>query len=157
VEHARASLRAPGVSAIQISVSLLDQASITEILPLAIDSNCGVIARNPRGQGSLTNEFSDIMAETYVHDAAEAALRQEAARRFSFLANEKRTLAQAAIKFVQQFNAVSVVVPRAVNLEQLSDILGTPDAPPLSADDMTRIAAATDANRSMLKSHPYRQ
>jgi aryl-alcohol dehydrogenase-like predicted oxidoreductase len=157
VEDARVSLRIPGISAIQITVSLLDQAAIPEILPLALRINCGVIARNPRGQGHLTSEFSDIMAETYVEDSTEAGLRQEAARHFGFLANEKRTMGQAAIKFVQQFNAISVVVPRAVNVAQLDDILGTLAAPPLSDRDIDLIATATELTRPMLKRHAYRQ
>jgi 1-deoxyxylulose-5-phosphate synthase len=156
VEDARVSLGIPGISAIQITISLLDQAAIPEILPLARRINCGVIARNPRGQGHLTTEFSDIMAETYVEDSAEAGLRQQAARHFGFLVNEKRTMGQAAIKFVQQFNAISVVVPRAVNLAQLDDILGTLTAPPLSDGDIELIDSATEMTRPMLKSHAYR-
>jgi aryl-alcohol dehydrogenase-like predicted oxidoreductase len=156
VDDARVALRIPGISAIQITVSLLDQAAIPEILPLARRINCGVIARNPRGQGHLTSELSDIMAETYVEDAAESRLRQEAAQHFGFLVHEKRTMGQAAIKFVQQFNAVSIVVPRAVNLVQLDDILGTLAAPPLSDRDIDRITTATELTRPMLKSHAYR-
>jgi len=157
VEDARVALRIPGIAAIQITLSLLDQAAVPEILPLAEQLNCGVIARNPRGQGHLTSEFDDIMAETYVQDSAEAALRREAAACFSFLINERRTMAQAAIKFVQQFGAVSVVVPRAVNLEQLSDVLGTLRAPAISAEEMARIVSISEDTRAMLKSHPYRK
>ncbi|MEX2149948.1 MAG: aldo/keto reductase [Steroidobacteraceae bacterium] len=157
IKDARVALGIPGVSAIQITISLLDQAAIPEILPLAKRMNCGVIARNPRGQGHLTSEYSDIMAETYVEDASEAELRQKAARRFSFLANEKRTIGQAAIKFVQQFDAIQVVVPRAVNLAQLNDVLGTLNSPPISVQDMAMVASTTESIRPMLKSHPYRR
>jgi aryl-alcohol dehydrogenase-like predicted oxidoreductase len=66
-------------------------------------------------------------------------------------------MAQAAIKFVQQFSAVSVVIPRAVNLEQLNDVLATPRAPPISVQEMARIAATTAKTCDMLKSHAYRQ
>jgi aryl-alcohol dehydrogenase-like predicted oxidoreductase len=66
VEDAHFSLKISEVSAIQIGVSLLDQAAVAEILPLAQRRNCAVIARNPRGQGHLTSDLSDITAETYV-------------------------------------------------------------------------------------------
>jgi aryl-alcohol dehydrogenase-like predicted oxidoreductase len=157
VADADIALRHPQVSAIQITVSLLEQAALPEILPRAKAANCGVIARNPRGQGHLTDAFADIMAETYVADSSEDRLRRLAARRFGFLVDERRTLAQAAIKFVQQFDAISVVIPRAVNVQQLNEILGSLEAPSLTPEDLVRIEAVAEETRSLLKSHPYRR
>lgn len=156
-EQALAALRVPGVSAIQVTLNLLDQSAVRDVLPLAERLNCGVIVRNPLGQGHLTGAFRDLMAETYDRDAAEEAAREQAARRFAFLANERRTLAQAAIRFVQQFIAVSVTVPRAVNLPQLEETLGTPGTPPLSPGELARIAATASVTQSMVATHPYRQ
>ncbi|MGH8129482.1 MAG: aldo/keto reductase [Steroidobacteraceae bacterium] len=155
VEEALAALCVPGLSAIQVTVSLLDQSAAADVLPMAQRLNCGVIARNPRGQGHLTSDYRDLMAETYVQDAAESELREQAARQFSFLAS-RRTLAQAAIQFAQHFSAVSVVLPRVVNLRQLEDVLGTPGAPALTPEELARIAAVTQTARHLLKSHPYR-
>jgi len=154
---ARAALRMPGLSAIQVTINLLDQSAVPEVLPLAQRLNCGVIARNPRAQGHLTNEYRDVMAETYDQDAAEAAAREQAAREFSYLANDRRTMAQAAIQFAQHLSAVSVVLPRVVNLQQLEEVLAAPAAPPLSAEELVRIAATASGAGRMLKSHPYRQ
>ena len=156
-DHALATLRVPGLSAIQITLNLLDQSAVAAVLPEAARLNCGVIARNPRGQGHLTSEYADVMAETYVQDIAEHDIRARAAREFGFLVREGRTLSQAAIQFVRQFDAVSVVVPRLVAARQLDEVLGIAAAPKLAPEEMARIAAVTRSYSGLLKTHPYRQ
>jgi len=155
VSDAILCLDLPGIAAVQIGVSLLDQVAITDFLNQAQQRSLGVIARNPRAQGHLTADFSDIMAETYVKSNAEAAERMLQARRYSFLANEARTLAQGALQFVLRLPGVTTAIPRAVDLPQLMENLGALTAPPLTDTDLARIdaqqstSAATGAEQTI--------
>jgi aryl-alcohol dehydrogenase-like predicted oxidoreductase len=73
---------------------------VEKILCSAQENKVGIIVRNPRGQGHLTNEFSDIMAETYAHNKKEHEEKKERAKQFQFLIKQNRTLVQAALHFV---------------------------------------------------------
>ena len=78
------------------------------------------------------------MAETYARNQREFEDRKNRAKGFQFLIKENRTLAQAALQFVLQLG-VSVVIPRAVDREQLEESLGTLTAPPLTEEELTDI------------------
>ena len=132
-------LKHPGISSVQITLNLLDNKCISDILSLAKEKKAGVIARNPRAQGHLTAEFSDIMAETYAKDYKEFQNKKEKAEKFSFLINNNRTLAQAAIQYVLGYKDVSTAIPRSVNSKQLIENLGELNALPLSESDLSKI------------------
>lgn len=138
VEDALICLKYPGISSVQVGISLLDQEAITKLLPIAKEKKLAVIARNPRAQGHLTNTLSDIMAETYARNQREFEERKNKAKQFQFLVKENRTLAQAALQFVLQLHGVSVVIPRAVNREQLEENLGALTGPPLTEVELER-------------------
>ena len=138
-EDAFICLKHPEISSIQITFNLLDKQSVKNILSSAKEKKIGIIARNPRAQGHLTKEFSDIMAETYAKDYKEYKNRKEKAKQFEFLVKNNRTLAQAALQYVLSFDGVTTAIPRAVNTKQLKEILGTFNAPQLSGSDISRI------------------
>jgi aryl-alcohol dehydrogenase-like predicted oxidoreductase len=146
VDDAVPCLDMPGIAAVQVGVSLLDQAAITKFLGRAEQRSLGVIVRNPRAQGHLTTELSDIMAETYAKSNAEVAERKQRAESFSFLASENRTLAQAALQFVLQLPGVTTAIPRAINVQQLMENLGALKAPSLTGAELARIAALQSAS-----------
>ncbi|MGH7801122.1 MAG: aldo/keto reductase [Thermodesulfobacteriota bacterium] len=139
VEDALICLKHPGISSVQVAISLLDQEAITKLLTLGKEKKLAVIGRNPRAQGHLTNTLSDIMAETYARNQREFEDRKNRAKKFQFLIKEDRTLAQAALQFVLQLHGVSVAIPRAVNCEQLEENVGALTAPPLTKEELTRI------------------
>src|SRR3989304_2937167 len=89
-----------GISSVQIMINLIEKKHSTEILKIANEKNVGIIARNPRAHGHLTDELSDIMAETYAQSKEEFDLKKEKAAKFKFLVNSHRTLAQAALRYV---------------------------------------------------------
>jgi aryl-alcohol dehydrogenase-like predicted oxidoreductase len=132
-------LKHSGISSIQVGISLLDQEAITKLLPVSQEKKLAIIARNPRAQGHLTNNLSDITAETYAKNQREYEDRKNRARKFQFLIKKNRTLAQAALQFVLQLDGVSVVIPRAINREQLEENLGALTAPPLTKEELERI------------------
>ncbi|MBI4228822.1 MAG: aldo/keto reductase [Deltaproteobacteria bacterium] len=139
VNDALICLRHPGISSVQVDISLLDQEAITKLLPLAQEKKLAVIARHPRATGLLTNNQSDIMGDASLHDQREFKDRRKKAKTFRFLIKEGRTMAQAAIQFVLQLQGVSAVLPRAVNRNQLDENLGALTAPPLTTEELTRI------------------
>lgn len=147
VNDAMACLDIPGIASVQVGISMLDQEAVPEFLLRAQQQSLGVIARNPRAQGHLTTELSDIMAETYAKNNAEVDDKKRRAMQFFFLANEKRTLAQGALQFVLQLPGVTTAIPRAVNVKQIMENLDALTAPPLLAEEIDSIAAASYRNK----------
>jgi len=139
VEDALICLRHPGISSVQVGISFLDQDAINKLLPVAREKKIAVIARNPRAQGHLTSTLSDIMAETYAENQKEVEDRINKAKKFQFLVNKDRTLAQAALQFVLRLDGVSTVLPRAINRQQLEETLGSFNAFPLTEEELNKI------------------
>jgi len=138
----------PGIVSVQVGISLLDLEAVPTLLK-QMESQCiSVIVRNPRAQGHLTTELSDIMAETYAKNNIEVAEKSRRAMKFSFLVNERRTLAQAALQFVLQLPGVITAIPRAVNVQQLMDNLGALNAPRLVAREIDGILADSHNSRA---------
>lgn len=129
----------PGISSVQITFNLLHHEHVKEILRCAAEKGVGIIARNPRAQGHLTDEFSDILAETYANDSKEFEEKKERAQRFLFLVKPGRTLSQAALKFVLGFKEVSTIIPRSVNRLQLKENLDTLNSSQLNDEDLQKI------------------
>jgi aryl-alcohol dehydrogenase-like predicted oxidoreductase len=139
VNDALICLRHPGISSVQVDISLLDQEAIIKLLPLAQEEKLAVIARHPRAMGFLTNTHSDIMGDLSLYDQREFKGKRKRAKAFQFLIKTNRTLAQAAIQFVLQLHGVSVVIPRAINRRQLEENLGALTAPPLTKEELERV------------------
>ena len=134
-----ACLNYPGISSVQITFNLLDKKHVKEILTSTKEKGVGIIARNPRAQGHLTIELSDILAETYAKDIQESENKKERAKSFNFLVNDKRTLAQAALRYVLSHEEVSSVIPRSVNRKQLKENLDSLNSPQLTNEELERI------------------
>ncbi len=129
----------PGITSIQITINLLDNSHVENILKAAAANGKGLIARNPRAQGHLTKELTDIMAETYAKNLNEFENKKETSKKFNFLVKNKRTLAQAAIQYVLSYKQVSTAIPRSVNNIQLKEVLGTLNAVPLEDSELSKI------------------
>jgi len=145
VEDALRCLRHPGIAAIQVGMNVADQRAVARILPLAQARGVAVLIRNPRDQGHLTTAGSDIMAETYSQSPREVAERMECARRFHFLISKRRTLAQAALRFLLQLPGVTTVLPRLFRRQDLEEVLGTLAAEPLTPEELARIRSVAEA------------
>ena len=147
VSDAMLCLDKPGIASLQVGISLLDMEAIPELLRCAQQRSLGVIVRNPRAQGHLTTELSDIMAETYAKNNAEVDRKRQRAEQYSLLADDNRTLAQVALQFVLQLPGVTTAIPRAINVKQLMENLGALEAAPLLAGEVDWILAACNKNR----------
>ena len=139
-DDASLCLKHPGVSTVQIVVSLADQEALASLLPQLAARKLGVIAREPLAQGFLTADTGHALAKESARSRAEIRAREERARQFGFLVRADRSLAQAALQFVLRVPGVSTVIPGMVTPEQLDEDMGALTAPPLSVDELRQIA-----------------
>jgi aryl-alcohol dehydrogenase-like predicted oxidoreductase len=61
------------------------------------------------------------------------------AREFSFLADDRRTLAQASLKWILSFPEVSVVIAGSSNRHELAENMAVSDMPALNPLELERI------------------
>lgn len=148
VDDAILCLKFPGISSLQIAISLIDQEAITKLIPLIKEKNLGLIARHPRAIGLFTKNRDDIMGDSSAFTKEQFEIRKNKASHFDFLINENRSIAQASIQFVNQLDGVSVTLPRAVNREEIDENVGSLTATPLSKEELETIYAM-DGNENM--------
>jgi len=139
VDDAVLCLKFPNISSLQVAISLIDREAITELLPLVRERNLALISRHPRAIGLFTRNRDDIMGDSSTFSPEEFEKRKAKAARFHFLEKENRTIAQASIQFVNQLGGISVVLPRAVNREDLDENVGSLTAPPLTENELNKI------------------
>ena len=140
VNDALLCLKYPGVSTVQIVVSLADQEALGHIIDQFVAKDVGVIAREPLAQGFLTADTGRTLAEQSARSRREIRARENRARQFGFLVQPDRSLAQAAMQFVLQVPGVSTVIPGMVTPEQLDENMGALTAPALNVDELRQIA-----------------
>jgi aryl-alcohol dehydrogenase-like predicted oxidoreductase len=141
VEDAVLALQHPGVSAVQVTINLLDRRAITTLLPLARQRGVAVVARQPLAAGLLAQSEREILAQAtdVDHDRLREELRAAAA--FRFLASDSRSMAQAAIQFVLGLDGVSVTLPGISSVGHLREAVGALAAPPLTEQELSMIRA----------------
>lgn len=94
---------AGGVSAVQVSANLLEQAPLEHLLPIARSKGIGFIARQPFANGRLFRDES-------VRDALTA----------HGLAPDAPSLAALALRFLLRFEGVSSILPSMIRHEHLN-------------------------------------
>jgi aryl-alcohol dehydrogenase-like predicted oxidoreductase len=137
-EDALLCLNYPGISSVQLPVSLIEQAAIDSVIPCLAERKIAVIAREPLGQGLLTGTRGRTLAEEGARSRDEINERKRRSVDFSVFAAPRRTMAQAALQFVLQVPGVSAVIPGIAKVEQLEENLGALDAPQLSKEEFAR-------------------
>lgn len=88
LEQAFLSLKLPGVSVIQIELSMIEQGPIPVLLPLAFNENIGVVARLPLAKGLLSVHNSDTKAERWADDRKIFKERKLKAEKLKFFEKE---------------------------------------------------------------------
>lgn len=129
---------------IQVVYNLLRPDAREELLPLAQEHNIGLIGREPLASGILTGKYT--ADATFPEDDIRASWPQEylamqvqVADKLRFLANAQRTLAQAALRFVLDEAAVSVVIPGIKTATQAEENLAASGLPPLTETERRAI------------------
>ena len=139
IEHGFLSLKLPNISALQIELSMIDQDPISELLPLALEKNIGVIARLPLGKGLLADHNSETKAERWVYDKNLLIERKNKACKFQFLKNKNRTMAQSALQFVLRQKGVSCALTGFNNRNHLEENIKAFDVPQITNEELNII------------------
>jgi aryl-alcohol dehydrogenase-like predicted oxidoreductase len=138
MQDAVIALSHAGNASVQLAINFLEQAAISEVLPLARTRGIAVIARHPRAIGLLTNGHDDIMGDASAYED-QYGERVRQARELEFLIGPGRSLAQAAIGFVRQLDGVTVTLPRATTVAELEENLGSLSLRPFGGAELERI------------------
>ena len=129
---------------LQVPFSILRQEWIGELFEDARKANVGIIAREPLGNGFLAGKIAptarfppgDIRHHWPPRLVADRAL---AAHRLAFLATDRRTPAQAALRFVLAFPEVATAIPGCKTPAQVEENLGASEAPPLTPEEVAKV------------------
>ncbi|MBN2736763.1 MAG: aldo/keto reductase [Spirochaetales bacterium] len=156
VEEALKAIEYPGVSTVQIIFNMFRQRPMDLFFREARAKNVGVIVRVPLASGLLTGKMkADTPFEADDHRLfnrhGEAFDKGEtfsgvpfetgllAVEKIRALLPQGMTMAQFALKWILQFDAVSCVIPGAKRPEQARDNCGASDMGDLSRDTMEKI------------------
>jgi aryl-alcohol dehydrogenase-like predicted oxidoreductase len=151
VEEGLICLEQEGLTSLQIILNLFRQKPVEELLPRAREKGVGIITRVPLASGLLTGKFS---AET-VFRAGDHRTYNRDGQRFNVgetfagipfetgvepvdalkgMVPEGMTLAQMALRWILDHDAVSAVIPGASSPEQARANAHASDLPPLSEE-----------------------
>ncbi|GAC1402391.1 MAG: aldo/keto reductase [Chloroflexota bacterium] len=114
---------------VQVVYNIFEQGARDTVFPAAREHNVGVIVMVPLGHGAMTSK--------YEHLDAEGRARVE---QIQFLERDDQTLAQAALRFVLEPNAVSTTIPGTRKVENLRANVEAADSW-LREEEMTRLLA----------------
>lgn len=145
-EEGLAALKNGKAHAIQAVYNIFNQEAAEALFPKATQNRVGILAREPLFSGFLAGKYSarstfppgDIR---YNWPRQYIAALSETVKTLSFLEKPgERTMAQAAIRFVLDNDAVSVAIPGAKTAAQVEQNLVVSDLPPLTTDEMAKLA-----------------
>lgn len=104
-------LRYPGISALQVRLSLLDQSALDEVVPRARERGIAIIARECYAGGLLARPVDALNLEEIIPDRAEReAKRAEIMGYWRIAEHAGRSLTQAALHFVLGFDGIAVTL-----------------------------------------------
>jgi aryl-alcohol dehydrogenase-like predicted oxidoreductase len=136
-------LRLPGISSIQVRLSLLDGTALAEALPRAAQRELGVIARECYAGGLLSRSPTGVDLATVVAEGPSHRQALDRLRDCERLASEfGRPLPELALHFVLAQPGVSVTLLGMRHQAHLAGNLVHLAAPALEAEEMRRSATA---------------
>ena len=124
-----------------------------EILRLAASENLGTLIRIPLGSGALSGRYFNTRPELDDEDRRLKRFTSDRAietfqklNELLFLTEgDKRTMVQAALRFILDSDGVTSVIPGAKSRVQLEENAGAAEVPPLSEEERTRACAIGDS------------
>lgn len=146
------SIRRRGPAVVQHIYNLLEQYPGKAIQDAAGDTNTMFLIRVPHSSGMLEGKYT---ADTVFPPNDHRNHRPRSwllngvkkVEQLRFLEREGgRTLGQAAILWLLADDRVASVLPNIYDAEQLEEFAGAPEKPPLSADEMQRVAELVATN-----------
>ena len=141
-------MRSGLIDTVQVIYNIFEQEPAAELLPVAAESDVGIIVRVAFDEGSLTGKYTksstfkegDFRNDYFAGDRlARTVDRVEKIRKD--IADTGLTMAQVALKFVLAHPAVSTVIPGIRNVQQAETNTAVSDLPPLSDKVLEKLHA----------------
>ncbi len=156
-DEALLCMQQDGLASLQIIFNIFRQKPIQQVLPQAQEKGVGIIVRLPIASGLLAGKFTQdsTFAEqdhrTYNRDGQCFNVGEtfaglpfvkgvELADQIKAWVPEGMTMAQMAMRWILDFEAVSVVIPGASSPQQARDNAQASDLPPLSPELHQKLA-----------------
>ena len=147
-DEGMAAMRQRRAPSLQIIYSILEQAPARSFFPVASECDTGLLARVPHASGLLDGTYKPGMTFAATDHRShrkrewlETSLRKVARLEFLHQEGSGRTIGQAAMQFVLAQPTVTTVLPNIFNEAQLQEFVAAPDTPPLTEDELVRIAS----------------
>ncbi|MBJ2355128.1 aldo/keto reductase [Sphaerochaeta sp. S2] len=149
VEEGLICLKEEGIASLQVIFNIFRQKLITDLFSKAKEKEVSIIARVPLASGLLSGKmtknttFDESDHRNFNRDGASFNVGEtfagvpfekgvELAEEIKTMKPEGMTLAQMALRWILDFDAVSVVIPGASRPSQVLDNAAISDLPPLS-------------------------
>lgn len=149
VEEGLICLKEEGIASLQVIFNIFRQKLITDLFSKAKEKEVSIIARVPLASGLLSGKmtknttFDESDHRNFNRDGASFNVGEtfagvpfekgvELAEELKAMKPEGMTLAQMALRWILDFDAVSVVIPGASRPSQVLDNAAISDLPPLS-------------------------
>lgn len=137
------------VDSIQVIYNIFEQRPAEQLFPAAIEHNVGIIARVPFEEGLLTGRIDrdckfiegDWRAKWLADGRLEEACEHVEALRW--VENERRTMAQAALKFILAHPAVSTVIPGMRSAAHADENIAVSDEVEMTHAEVERLKSHT--------------
>ena len=150
-EHTLELIETGALDVLQIPLSILRPEMAEQVLPEARRRDVGVVVREPLANGYLTGAFDentqfkpDDQRSVWPRERHLASVRK--ARALEFLVGPERTLAQASLAWTLAQPGVCTVIAGSANRQQLEWNMAAADVPPLTKDELERVAELQRTN-----------
>lgn len=172
VEEGLICLQQEGLTSLQVIFNIFRQKPLQELFPMAKEMGVGIIVRLPLASGLLTGKLKKDTAfrpddhrhfnrdgqqfnvgETFAGLEYEAGV--DAAEQIASYVPEGMTMAQMALRWILDQDAVSVIIPGASSPEQMRANAAAATLPSLSAQVHARLADLYQARIHGLIRGPY--
>ncbi len=151
VDAIRKLLALGDLATLQVGYSLLSRSG-EAALKLAAEENLGTLIRGPLASGALSGKYFDTRPELDAQDRRLGRFTSDKAvatfkklPELLFLTDEgRRTMVQAALRFILDTEGVTTVIPGAKSRRQLEDNAGAMDVPTLTVEERSRAIQIAD-------------
>lgn len=140
-------------SVVQLDYSILNRRPEADLLPYCRENNIGTLIRGPLAMGKLTGKMTPQTAfpendtrQNWIteENKAKFVADLEKVEKLRFLADDRRTMAQAALAFVLEHPGATIAIPGAKNPAQAVANAQAADIT-LTDDERARIAPVAPA------------
>ncbi len=135
------------IDSFQVIFNLFDQSPIDELFPFCLENQISVIARVPFDEGSLaglvrpdTTFPKKDFRNRYFRGERKKQVWQRVQEIMNDVSGEVESIAEAALRFVISFEAVTTVIPGVRRVEHLMSNIRAVEKGPFAADLVKKLA-----------------